>query len=134
MANQLVLYSSKFPWSNIYDLYYSCNFKRKSYSKLIRGGLTWYNRYQYYFTLITYSTFQCLRNALLHHPKLLLFFYWLNLLQSVYIHSIATGSCDLLHYMLWYLNKNSGVDWGCLHHWFTLDVNYRLIHAYGSIL
>ena len=74
-----------------------------------RGGLTRY----IYFTLIAHLTFQCLSessnlfkiaalqtgNALLHHPKLLVFFHWLNLLQSVYIHLSRTGSHDLLNYI-----------------------------------
>ena len=38
-------------------------------------------------------------NALLHHPKLLVFFHWLNLLRSVNIHLSEIGSHDLLNYI-----------------------------------
>ena len=33
---------------------------------------------------------------------------------------------------LYGMDNNGGVDWGWLHHWFKLDINYQLIH--GSIL
>ena len=36
--------------------------------------------------------------SLLHHPKPLIFFHWLNLLRYVYIHLSETGSRDFLHY------------------------------------
>ena len=37
-------------------------------------------------------------SILLHHPKFLVFFYWLNLLQSLHIYSWITGSHDSLQH------------------------------------
>ena len=104
-----------------------------------------------FYTLITYITFQCLSelsklvkiaalwktNALLHHLRNSFSSHWLKLLQSVWIH-FAYIKAQLAHMICYtirsygsYLNKNGGVDWSWLHHWFKLDINYQLIH--GSI-
>ena len=61
-------------------------------------------------SLVRYTKSQCI---LLHHPKPLNFFHWLNLLRYVYIHSSETGSCDFLHYnIMYYVMVFERKQWG----------------------
>ena len=74
--------------------------------------------------------------SLLHHPKPLIFFHWLNLLRYVYIHSSETGSRDFLHYnIMYYVMVFEWKQWGWLYHWlsltWTIMINWYMVPFYN---